>query len=539
MTFGVHVSGSAAEAVARVVPRLVGDLVASGVTAQDPALWGAGAERDAADGLGWVEPIDGARSVTAEVDGLRADWTERGIDRVVLCASGGAAAAASVVAGTAGVELTVLEGASPSEVRSALGEDPASTGLVVSAASSLAVQTEARIRAFERAFAEHGVDAAAHIVLVADPGSPLEGLARDAGYRFVPAPVDCGDPFSALTARALVPAGLAGASLDGLMREAESVGLELAVDDERNPALRLAAALVGATPARRVLLIVEDGTHIHGLGTWIARLLAATLGSASAPGRTSASPEAVPVVAGPLAPEATAGHDDVQIVRLVDDATAHHLLRADRHEGEILVSGSLGVQVMVWQYAAVIAARLLGTNPFAAPETAVDEAARSALQEERPADTEPLAPSAEDDTAVRIETAGAALGDPATLEAAIDAVIEAVPPAGVLDVRAFADRDGLDRLAGIRELAAARLGRPVVFDWAPGSAPIGDVVLQVVDASGPDLAALDAEIGFARLQRELARAEARLLAERGIPVLTLTLTDPSENLVPLFAAVDQ
>ena len=41
MTFDIAVTGAAADAVARLVPQLVIDGVASGITTQDSSLWGA------------------------------------------------------------------------------------------------------------------------------------------------------------------------------------------------------------------------------------------------------------------------------------------------------------------------------------------------------------------------------------------------------------------------------------------------------------------------------------------------------------------
>ena len=44
MSFEIHVSGAPKEAVERVVPTLIADLVASGITSGDASLWGPTAE---------------------------------------------------------------------------------------------------------------------------------------------------------------------------------------------------------------------------------------------------------------------------------------------------------------------------------------------------------------------------------------------------------------------------------------------------------------------------------------------------------------
>ena len=48
MSFRISVGGAAAEAVRATVPTLVSDGIASGITALNPALWGPGAETEAA-----------------------------------------------------------------------------------------------------------------------------------------------------------------------------------------------------------------------------------------------------------------------------------------------------------------------------------------------------------------------------------------------------------------------------------------------------------------------------------------------------------
>ncbi len=65
MSVKIAVSGAAAEAVDRVVPQLVSDLVASGITAQDPTLWGPDAESESAIRLGWTEAVSIARPMVA------------------------------------------------------------------------------------------------------------------------------------------------------------------------------------------------------------------------------------------------------------------------------------------------------------------------------------------------------------------------------------------------------------------------------------------------------------------------------------------
>ena len=89
MTIAIHVSGDAKAAVQAQVPVLVGDLVASGITALNPTLWGSAAEAEASKRLGWVEAVSVSRPLVAEIEALRAEFLSAGIDHFVLAGMGG------------------------------------------------------------------------------------------------------------------------------------------------------------------------------------------------------------------------------------------------------------------------------------------------------------------------------------------------------------------------------------------------------------------------------------------------------------------
>ena len=140
------------------------------------------------------------------------------------------------------------------------------------------VETDSQRRAYEAAFTEAGIDPAERIVVVTDPGSPLDEQARAAGYRVVNADPNVGGRYSALTAFGLVPSGLAGADIEALLDEAEAVADLLAEDDEANPGLRLAAAMAGTSPLRDKLAILDSGSGIVGFADWAEQLIAETTG---------------------------------------------------------------------------------------------------------------------------------------------------------------------------------------------------------------------------------------------------------------------
>lgn len=536
MSFEIHVSGGVAEVVRDTLPGLVDSLVASGITAADADLWGPDAAAEASRRLGWTQAVTVSRPLVAEIAQLRAELSGRGITRVVLAGMGGSSLAPEVIAQTAGVPLAILDSTSPSQVLSAIDGDEtgglAETVLVVASKSGSTVETDAARRAFEAAWSDLGIDPAAHIVVVTDPGSPLEASARAAGYRVFTADPTVGGRYSALTAFGLVPAGLAGADIEELLDEAEATLLEVAIDDPRNPALVLAAAISGGEPRRDKLVLVSDGTHIVGLPDWIEQLVAESTGKAGT--------GILPVVAQPLSPELDAFQDDVQVLRIVDDA--EHFRVLEQNPGEILISGSLGAQFVVWEYATAVAGRVLGINPFDQPDVEAAKSATRGLLEARP---EP-APVAFVENGVGVRATDPALLASGTLAGVFAALEAAVPADGYLAVQAYVDRTEVPQLAGLRELIAAESGRPVTFGWGPrflhstgqfhkGGPAVG-VFLQLVAETDTDLEIPGLPFTFGELIAAQAAGDAQVLAAQGRPVVTLVLSDPAVDVLTVFEA---
>lgn len=537
MSFDIHLSGHVKSVVDATLPALVSSLVASGITAGDPSLWGPAAEAEASRRLGWVDAVSVSRPLVPEILALRERLHARGITRVVLAGMGGSSLAPEVITQTSGVPLVILDSTAPGQVLAALDGDAESgdlsnTVLVVSSKSGSTVETDSARRAFEAAFRDLGIDPAERIVVVTDPGSPLDRSARADGYTVFNADPTVGGRYSALTAFGLVPAGLAGADISELLDEAEATLLEVSIDSPDNPALVLAAAIAGGEPRRDKLGLITDGTHITGLPDWIEQLIAESTGKAGT--------GILPVVLLPVSPEVSAPPADLQIVRLVDEAGAFHLF--ERHEGEILVSGSLGAQFVVWEYATAIAGRMLGIDPFDQPDVESAKDAARGLLEERPAPTPPA--FAAEGVEVRVSDPGLAASG--TVAGVLDALWARIPDGGYVAIQAYADRLELPQLTGLRELVAADSGRPATFGWGPRflhstgqyhkGGPANGVFVQILEQTDVDLEIPGRPFTFGQLIQAQAAGDAAVLAGHGRPVVTLTLTDPQIEVLSLFEA---
>lgn len=519
MTVTIAATGVASSAIERVVPQLVSDGVAGAITAQDPTLWGPEAEAEAAIRLGWTEAVVVSRGLVDDIEALREDLAARGVHRVVLCGMGGSSLAPEVIAKTYGVDLVILDSTHPQQVADALAGPLESTVVVVSSKSGSTVETDSHKRVFAAAFEAAGIDPIDRIVIVTDPGSPLDVSARADGYRVFNADPNVGGRYSALTAFGLVPSGLAGADIGQLLDEAGAASYVLALDSDDNPGLVLGAVLAGTRPRKDKIGIVADGTHIVGFADWAEQLIAESTGKSGT--------GLLPVVLELDAPEFGLEIPDLQVIRLVKNARATHEVA----NGEVEIAGSLGAQLITWEYATVVAGRLLGINPFDQPDVESAKVAARALID----DLTPSPPPAFTDGTIGARAVGFELPAEQTVEAALDALCAAVPDDGYLAIQAYLDRGAHPELEVLRALLANKTGRPVTFGWGPRflhstgqyhkGGPAFGAFLQILDGESADLEIPDRPFTFGQLIAAQAEGDANVLADHGRPVLILTLDD--------------
>ena len=521
-----------AREASEIAGQLAGEQVAAKLTAQDPALWGPAAEPEASIRLSWTTLHETSRPLLAEIAALRAELRAEGVTRVVLAGMGGSSLAPEVISNTAGVHLTVLDTTDPGQVADALAGDVASTVVVVSSKSGSTMETDSHRRIFIDAFAQHGIDPASRIVVVTDPSSPLAELAVSEGYRklFLADP-HVGGRYSALTAFGLVPSGLAGADIAGLLDDAAAAARLLAVDSADNPGLLLGAAL-GAAHAKGAekVVLADSGSGIKGFADWAEQLIAESTGkngtgllpvaveSVRAPGFADAGPDATPVTIGPAEGAA-----------------------------RIAVTGPLGGQLLLWEYATAAAGRLLGINPFDQPDVeAAKKAARALLDRPAGAETAPIAV----DGPVEIHASGDWLPAGVTTTAgAIRALLAAAPDLGYLAIQAYLDRIDDASAATLRPELARRSGLQTTFGWGPrflhstgqyhkGGHQNG-VFLQITGAAPTDVVVPGRPYTLGTLQHAQALGDGHVLAEHGRPVLRLHLTDRAAGLVAVAKSIPE
>ncbi len=520
--------------VGDVAPDLEG--VAAALVAKDATLWGPDAQPEAAQRLGWLDLPESSQELLPRLGELRSRLLDAGLDHVVLAGMGGSSLAPEVITRTAGVPLTILDTTDPHQVGAALADRLDRTVVVVASKSGGTVETDSHRRVYEQAFREAGLSddqIAQRIVVVTDPGSPLEKQARDAGYEVVLADPDVGGRYSALSAFGLVPSALAGADVERLLADARVLAGALGSDTD-NPGLELGAAFgQGVNEGRDKLAIADAGMGVVGFGDWAEQLIAESTGKNG----TGLLPV---VVEGVDAPGFADASPDVH--RLV--------LGESGAEADTTVTGSLGAQFLLWEFATAVAGRVLDINPFDQPNVAESKENTNAILAE--AGDEGALPEGEpaiSTGSVAVYGDLSSLGSRGELAGVITGLLDQVNERGYLALMAYLDR-GADRdAAKLRPALAARLGgRAVTFGWGPRflhstgqfhkGGPQNGVFLQITGAVESDVDVPGRPYSLGRLQLAQALGDLRALTGRGRPAVRLHLLDRAAGLRELLAACE-
>ena len=476
--------------------------------------------------LAWTDLHVTSVPLVAQVTSLRDELRGAGLDRVVLCGMGGSSLAPEVICATAGVPLTVLDSSDPDMVREAIDEDLERTVVVVSSKSGGTVETDSQRRAYEHAFEVAGIDPATRIVVVTDPGSPLDTEASEKGYRVFYADPEVGGRYSALTAFGLVPSGLAGADIAALLEQADEIAEDVAADDATNPALVLGALLgVANADGADKLVLADAGSTNVGFGDWVEQLVAESTGKQGK--------GILPVVVGrPDAPNADASTPD-EVVGMIGPMSDDHPQAASGYG--FAVDAPLGALFLLWEYATAIAGHVIGINPFDQPDV---ESAKQAAREMLEGSSEGPVAVFSDGGITVYDYSGWLPDDTTTVREAVASLLDELDPErGYVAVQAYLDRTRETGLSDARDVLASRTGRPTTFGWGPRflhstgqyhkGGPTTGVYLQVTGDPDQDLDVPGRPFTFGEFLIAQAVGDAGVLTGHGRPVLRLHL-DRSE-----------
>ena len=316
------------------------------------------------DRLGWLTVPDLMHERIGELEAFADQAAADGFETAVLLGMGGSSLAPEVFVRTFGsangaLELIVLDTTHPATIERVASElELDRTLFVVASKSGGTTETLSHF-----AFFWDRTPSGARFVAITDPGTPLESLAREHGFRAVFLNrADIGGRYSALSYFGLVPAALIGAPLHEVLDSAEQMrtASEPTLPAGQIPGATLGAMIGESAKAGRDKLTLALPEEIASFGGWVEQLIAESTGKEDV--------GVVPVVGEPLGPPDAYGRDRI-FVAIGEhdglDALEHvgHPVTRLRFEGPERIGG----EFFRWEMATAIAGHVLGINPFDQP----------------------------------------------------------------------------------------------------------------------------------------------------------------------------
>jgi hypothetical protein len=441
---------------------------------RDPTVW-TGA--DEAKWLGWLDEPRRMGERVAQLESFTAGVAEADFDAVVLLGMGGSSLAPEVIRQTFGVDnFHVLDTTHPRAIRALEASIDLERTLFVSASKS---GSTLETRSHTDYFWERNGKQGSHFVAITDPGSELERLAEERGFRHVfPGEPTIGGRYSALSPFGIVPAALMGVDVVKLLASADGMA-ELCRHGDDNPGYELGRKFgTGWQEGRDKICIAEtDG----GFGLWAEQLIAESTGKQGkglvpAPGE---SPDG-------------------------SDRQAAQPELADPY--------SLGGEFFRWEFAVAVAGVYLEINPFDQPDVqAAKDKTKEVLAAGKEPDVEP--------------------------EGSIDELLAQAQEHDYVCVQAFIEpnEENDRRIADLVQMLRSRSGLVVTHGYGPRylhstgqlhkGGPNTGLFLQIVDDPGDELAIPNQPFGFRRLIRAQAAGDYASLQERGRRVARIHVED--------------
>ena len=505
----IKLSGNAMSKIDRSDTRYQGLLeVHSRLAKKDSTIWGTSAQTEAAMRMNWIDLPESSRELLPALDALYAK--HRGKSTVILCGMGGSSLGPEVIAQSLKKKLFILDSTDPDYVAHALNVDLAKTVVVVSSKSGSTIETASQRALFESAFTQASLTPQNHMVIVTDPGSPLDKESRAAGYSVINADPNVGGRFSVLSAFGLVPSALIGVDVSVLLDNASDAKSAFL----RDPSLVVDIAYLLAFHAGQYLSYTDDGSAMPGLSDWAEQLVAESTGK-NQMGR-------LPVV---IEKAATSPN----VFSIAYSGTA-----------DLVVEADLAAQFIIWEWVTALVGAALVIDPFNQPNVTEAKEQTSALLEEWSG----LLPTF---TAPHTDGAVEIFGDGEDVAKALRALIHGVHPDGYVAIMAYLDRKDEAKISEIRALLSAKIGKPVTFGWGPrflhstgqfhkGGQQNGSF-LQITGTPATDIAIPGQIFGFKTLVAAQALGDGKALASRKYPLLRFNLINRSAGIDQLLEAI--
>jgi len=345
----------------------------------DPTLWTEDpkGQEEIKIRLGWLGLPESSRSAIQDINDFAAQTREAGFTYTLLIGMGGSSLAPEVLALTfkpsdlqPSTEFAILDSTDPAQVLATAAQFPIEKTLfVVSSKSGGTSEVNANFNYFwaqaEKVF---GAKAGERFVAITDPGTALETLANERGFRKVfNADPNVGGRYSALTHFGLVPASLMGINIEKLLDRAAWMAKQCAADvpPARNPGLVLGAVMGQAVLQECDKLTIVTDPSLASVGSWLEQLIAESTGKQGK--------GVVPVDLEPVGEAAAYGKDRLFVYLRKDGDCDADLDKLQKAGHPLLVFDvadpyDLGAEFYRWEVATAIACAVLNVNAFDQPD---------------------------------------------------------------------------------------------------------------------------------------------------------------------------
>jgi glucose-6-phosphate isomerase len=439
---------------------------------RDPTVW---TGEDEAKWLGWLDEPQRMRERVPDLEAFAEDVVDQGLDACVLLGMGGSSLAPEVLRRTFRVSsFHVLDTTHPAAIRRLTESiDLGRTLFIASSKSGSTLETRSHLEFFWQKASDPK-----HWVVVTDPGSSLEELARSRGIRAFHGEPTIGGRYSALSPFGMVPAALMGVDLDRWLTNAERM-IEICRSENGNPGYELGRQFGTGWQDGRDKICIPDTDG--GFGLWAEQLIAESTGKHGkglipAPGESADGPDRQAAEVGIADPYALAG------------------------------------EFFRWEFAVAVAGSFLEINPFDQPDV---QAAKDKTNEVLATGQDPSL----------------------EIEGTVDRLVAQANEGDYLCVQAFVEpNDENDlRIADLVQKLRRQTGLVVTHGYGPRylhstgqlhkGGPNTGLFIQVVDDPGEELPIPDQPFGFRRLIRAQAAGDFASLKDRGRRAARVRLED--------------
>ena len=477
------------------------------ISAKDHTIWGENTE--AKTRMGWVDLPTKSRDLLPQLDALSAWARSKDLTEIVLCGMGGSSLAPEVIAATYGKKLTVLDSTDPAQILNAVPKELAKSIIIIGSKSGTTIETKSHFAFFVDLFTKANLLPTGHIVIVTDPNTSLDEIARGEGYRIINANPDVGGRFSALSAFGLVPAALIGVDISVLLDDAQEALLTF--NQDNSPASVIAALLFSGT--EQIVNFCDTKSPTPGLSDWIEQLIAESTGKNQV-GR-------LPVVI-----ESTASVRNNLTIGFADG------------DFDLIVQGTLGEHFILWEWVTALLCYLLKVDPFNQPNvTEAKDRTSKILTQITDNNFEIEKPIFEDN-----EIAVYSNRDVKNISEFLNL------PSNYFAIMAYLTRGTDDEITKLRPEISNKTGKPTTFGWGPrflhstgqfhkGGQPNG-AFIQITADSIVDVDIPNQTYSFAQLIMAQALGDAKALTERDLPLIRLHLKNRIAGITKLLTDLD-